>query len=68
MDLPNKPIILLGRVEDPRKGLDLLLLAFSKVLKKKDAILVIIGEGNPDKIKKIGKKLDILKNCILWVL
>ena len=63
VDLPNKPIILfVGRIEDPRKGLDLLLLAFSKVLKKKDAILVIIGEGNPDKIKKIGKKLDILKN------
>ena len=55
-------LITIGRI-DPKKGLELLLLTFSKLLKKyKNLILVIVGTGNKQYVKTIKhlvNELDI---------
>lgn len=65
-NLPDKPLILfVGRIDDPRKGLDLLLNAFERVLRKVDAILVVVGKGN---VKRVMNQIDskgIKKNVFL---
>jgi len=44
--LKNTPILLfVGRVDDPRKGLDLLIRSFKLVLQDVDAQLLIVGRG-----------------------
>mgnify|MGYP002846398331 FL=1 len=55
-------LITIGRI-DPKKGLELLLLTFSKLLKKyKNLILIIVGTGNEryvKTIKRLVNELDI---------
>jgi len=47
LGLPDLPIILfVGRVDDPRKGLDILVQAFRKVLDEIDATLLVVGKGD----------------------
>ena len=59
-NLGDKPIILfVGRVDDPRKGLDILLKAFKQVLEQMDAVLLIVGRGDHDCPRKIAKFLGI---------
>jgi glycosyltransferase involved in cell wall biosynthesis len=61
-NLPDKPIILfIGRVDDPRKGLDVLLKAFKHVLEQTDAILLIVGGGNQDYTRKLARSLGIFQ-------
>ncbi|MCD6101422.1 MAG: glycosyltransferase family 4 protein [Candidatus Marinimicrobia bacterium] len=61
--LPEKPIVLfVGRTNDPRKGLDLLLKAFKKILEKIDVMLLVVGGGNQTKPRKIAESLGISKN------
>lgn len=61
--LPDKKMILfVGRINDTRKGLDVLINSFQKVLDRTDAILVIIGEGDKSKFEEISKKLNIIEN------
>ena len=53
-------LITIGRI-DPKKGLELLLLTFSKLLKKyKNLILVIVGTGNKQYVKTIKHLVDEL--------
>ena len=66
--LKNKRVILfLSRIHF-KKGLDLLGMAFKKVIeKKKDVCLVIAGSGEKDYVRKVKhfyKKLNITKNVI----
>jgi glycosyltransferase involved in cell wall biosynthesis len=76
LGLPNLPVILfVGRVDDPRKGLDVLIQAFRKVLDKVDASLLVVGKGDQttardlagpalDRIMFIGFVDDVtLKKC-----
>lgn len=47
------------------KGLDILLLAWSKFIKKREAVLVIFGEGTEKKnLENMARKLDILDSVI----
>ncbi len=47
LGLPDLPVILfVGRVDDPRKGLDVLIRAFRKVLDEVDATLLVVGKGD----------------------
>lgn len=47
LGLPDLPVILfVGRVDDPRKGLDVLIQAFRKVLDEVDATLLVVGKGD----------------------
>ena len=53
-------LITIGRI-DPKKNLELLLLTFSKLLKKyKNLILVIVGTGNKQYVKTIKHLVDEL--------
>ena len=55
-------LITIGRI-DPKKGLELLLLTFSKLLKKyKNLILVIVGTGNKQYVKTIKHLVDELNS------
>ena len=46
------PIVLfVGRLDDPRKGLDVLLEAFSKVARSTTASLIAVGKGNVDELR-----------------
>jgi len=64
-NLPEKPIVLfVGRVDDPRKDLDLLVKAFEKVLEKVDAILLVVGKGDQTQIRKLASALGILDDLI----
>jgi len=61
--LDNRPIVLfVGRVDDPRKGLDILLRAFRIVLDKIDANLLIVGKGNQRAAKENADTLGISSN------
>lgn len=64
-NLDEKPVILfVGRVDDPRKGLDSLLKAFEKVLREIDAKLIVVGKGDQTEAKYLAKSLKILKNVV----
>lgn len=59
-NIPQKPIILfVGRVDDYRKGLDLLLGSFKNVLGQTDSILLIVGKGDQTKAKTLAISLGI---------
>jgi len=65
LNLPEKPVILfVGRVDDPRKGLDLLLRAFKKVLERVEAILLVVGKGDQTEVRKLANSLGISRNVI----
>ena len=62
--LPKKNIILfLGRINDPRKGLDLLIESFKEFYDKIDVTLLVVGSGTPDIFKK-GLPDEILENIV----
>jgi len=65
LQVPGTPVILyVGRVDDTRKGLDLLLVAFKKLAESIDATLLIVGPGNNTRAKKTAQSLGILKNTV----
>lgn len=53
-------ILYLGRIEIHQKGLDLLLTAYSKIIKKTKLNLYIAGNGNKSDFTKITKKITEL--------
>ncbi|AKB16444.1 glycosyltransferase family 4 protein [Methanosarcina thermophila] len=63
--LENKIILLfVGRVDDPRKGLDTLLYAMKKILKNKDVFLLVVGKGDQGNARKLSEILKIKGNVI----
>jgi glycosyltransferase involved in cell wall biosynthesis len=60
LGLPDLPVILfVGRVNDPRKGLDVLIRAFRKVLDEVDATLLVVGKGDQTTARDLaGPALD----------
>jgi len=58
--LQDRAVILyIGRVDDPRKGLDVLIQAFRKVLDENDATLLVVGKGNRTIVQDLlGSALD----------
>ncbi len=64
-NLDGRPIILfVGRVDDFRKGLDILFKAFKEVLAEVDAYLLVVGKGDQGPAKELAKSLCILDNII----
>jgi len=54
-NIKNKPTLLfVGRIDDPRKGLDMLIKAFKFVLVYIDAQLIIVGNGKKEKIMELA--------------
>lgn len=61
--IPQKRVILfVGRVDDHRKGLDLLLKSFKDVLEKIDSVLLVVGKGNQTEARTLAISLGILDN------
>ena len=61
--IPQKPVILfVGRVDDHRKGLDLLLKSLKIVLEKIDCILLVVGKGNQNEARTLATSLEIQDN------
>jgi len=60
LGLPDLPVILfVGRVDDPRKGLDILIRTFRKVLDEVDATLLVVGKGDQTAARSLaGPALD----------
>ncbi len=60
LGLPDLPVILfVGRVDDPRKGLDILIQAFRRVLSEVDATLLVVGKGDQTTARDLaGPALD----------
>ena len=60
LGLPDLPVILfVGRVDDPRKGLDVLIQAFRRVLDEVDATLLVVGKGDQTTARDLaGPALD----------
>ena len=54
-------LLFVGRVDDRRKGLDVLLKTFNIVLKKTDANLVVAGSGNQKPLKDLSSSLGITR-------
>lgn len=62
-DIRGKKIILfVGRVADKRKGLDILLRAFSMLPEKDQCVLVVIGGGDQEGARKTISELGISSN------
>jgi len=65
LNLIDRPIILfVGRVDDPRKNLDLLLRSLRKVLEKIDVTLLVVGKGDQTKARKLINSLEISNNVV----
>lgn len=60
----KKVILFVGRVNDPRKGLNFLLKAFKEVKQSSNVVLIVIGKGNNEKSLKLCKKLGIEDDVI----
>ena len=59
-NFPNKKILLfVGRVDDYRKGLDILLYVFRDILDSLNAVLIVLGGGNSKKSVELCKELGI---------
>jgi len=59
-NIPQEPVVLfVGRVADPRKGLDLLLKSFKNVLEKIDSILLVVGKGDQTEARTLSMSLGI---------
>lgn len=64
-NLGEHPIILfVGRVNDPRKGLDFLLRAIKRVLENTEVTLLIVGKGDQSEARKLIDYLGISNNVI----
>jgi len=58
-NIDDTPIVLfVGRIDDRRKGLDILIEAFKQVLRSVDAQLVVIGRGKKPEINDSDNYLD----------
>lgn len=65
LNLDEIPVLLfVGRVNDKRKGLDILLKAFKITLEKIDATLLIIGGGDQSQARKLAQSLEIYENIV----
>lgn len=65
LGLNTKPILLfVGRVDDPRKGLEILINAMKQVLEKKDVMLLVVGKGNQTDAKNLAESLELDKNIL----
>ncbi len=63
--LDNKPVLLfVGRVDDPRKGLDMLIKALPKVLEKVDVNLLVIGKGDKTKVRELAESIGVSNKII----
>lgn len=61
----SRPVVLfVGRVDDRRKGLDILLEAFKEVLSSIDAAIVVVGSGNQKPYEKLSLALGIASRVI----
>ena len=61
--MPQKPVILfVGRVDDHRKGLDVLLGSFKNVLEKIDCILMVVGKGDQNEARTLAASMGFLDN------
>lgn len=61
--ITQKPVILfVGRVDDHRKGLDILLKSFKNVLDKTDCTLLVVGKGDQNKARTLAISMGILDN------
>ena len=57
-------IIFVGRVDDDRKGLDLLFKSLNKVIEQCDTKLLVVGKGDKNEAVKLAKSLNISDNVI----
>lgn len=65
LNLDKRPVILfVGRVDDPRKGLDFLLLSLKEVLNVVDVTLLVVGKGNQIEVRKFISSLGISNNVV----
>lgn len=61
--IPQKPVILfVGRIDDHRKGLDVLLKSFKIVLEKIDCILLVVGKGDQTEARTLATSMEFLDN------
>lgn len=57
-------VLFVGRVDDPRKGLDILLLAFQNVIAEIEAYLLVVGSGDQRHARELSNSLGISDNVI----
>lgn len=55
----EKVLLFVGRLNDPRKGLDLLIKALSILPDQRNYVLLIVGKGDPSTINKIAVGLGL---------
>lgn len=62
-------LLFIGRINDYRKGLDVLIEAFSKIILKHKCCLIIVGKGDNGPIISLAKKHGVDNNIIFfdWV-
>lgn len=63
--LDDKPVLLfVGRVDDPRKGLDILIKALPKVLEKHDVNLLAVGKGDQIKARELAESIGVSNKIV----
>lgn len=55
----KKVVLFVGRVNDRRKGLDVLVRAMGKVVDQADAVLVVAGQGDPAGARELAASLGL---------
>lgn len=63
--LDDKPVLLfVGRVDDTRKGLDILIIALPKVLEKVDVYLLAVGKGDQTKARELAESIGVSNKIV----
>jgi glycosyltransferase involved in cell wall biosynthesis len=65
LNIADKAVILfVGRINDPRKGLDFLLCSLKLISKIVDVMLIVVGSGNQENAIKLSESLGVSKNVL----
>jgi glycosyltransferase involved in cell wall biosynthesis len=54
-----KTVLFVGRIDDPRKGLDVLLKAFGMTVRRMNLRLLVVGDGQVEKAERMASVLGI---------
>lgn len=65
LNLVGKDILLfVGRINDPRKGLNFLFHSLKNISETSNVMLIVVGNGNQENARKLSESLGISKNVL----
>ncbi len=60
----RRSVLFVGRLNDRRKGLDILVRAMARAAEHTDAVLVVAGKGDREEVKKLARSLGVEERIV----